>query len=460
MDEPILREQIAALEAEAEASTLNAWATGRDTAAPPQIIYLCPTNACNHRCITCANPVTIRAGRGNRGVMDLDLFKRLVDQLPPGRRRIYLQKTGEPLLHPQIGEMLRYLRAARPDYEIALHTNASKLRGEIVETIIDCADFFSLSIFGFDQARYAAAHGKDDFQIFHANVEAFYQRWLRAQRRPKIYFDVVRNAHNAHLSPEEIFALLQARYPAFNVGVHFPFNFQGVLPQFDLEVFDRLKQADMPACVWPWVMMVIHWDGKLGYCVGDAYEEAFLGDATQTPLMALWNGPAYRAFRRGHAERRFDDLAQEGILCGHCNWLFGLKSQSAENLCLEARAATPSPVEHLEGGMAVTGEQHLALGLRSFLRGELPQAMHALTLAEIVSRDAALQTTARRWQGRVREVWSQRAPMETWEAALNEEGLSLATVHLTHYGVSAHPEARASDGHEQIGGVTVKKGGL
>ncbi len=390
--------------------------------------------------------------------MELELFEEILKQLPPGRRRIYLQKTGEPLLHPQIGEMLRLLREARPEYEIALHSNASHLSGEKIPLLLRYADFVSFSIFGFDPERYAAAHGRDDFQRFHRNLGAFYEAWRKVDRRPKVYFDVVRCPENAGLSPEEIFQALQSRYPAFNVGLHFPFNFQGVLPGYDLDAFKHLSQEQFPVCIWPWVMAVIHWDGKLGYCVGDAYETAFLGDLRKDSLMDLWNGPAYRAFRRGHLERAFDRLAQEEIHCGRCNWLFGLKSQSAENLCLTQRKESSDPLEALPGGTPVSGAQHLELGLRRLQRGELAEAMRAFVLAELLNEDLAERAQA--WQVRVRKIWTRRADLESWESALNQEGLSLATVHQSHYSLSKDPLAQISDAHQRLGEIILKEGDL
>jgi MoaA/NifB/PqqE/SkfB family radical SAM enzyme len=55
---------------------------------------------CNFTCFYCA-------GRNLRqGHMDLDLFQKILHQLPPGRHRISLQGEGEPTLHPRFWDMV------------------------------------------------------------------------------------------------------------------------------------------------------------------------------------------------------------------------------------------------------------------------------------------------------------------------------------------------------------------
>ena len=456
-----------ALESACEGSALYAWAHGRPTVDEfAQVIYLCPTNVCNHRCITCASPYVLRKGRRadgskQRGFMDWDLFERVVDQLPPGKRRLYLQKTGEPLMHPRIFDMMAHLKRERPDYELALHTNASRLTPEATEAVLKHTDFFSISVFGFDAETYRAVHGRDHYGRFLENVAAFHEAYVGATRRPKVYFDVVLNEHIAHMTPDDIAGELQARFPAFNVGVHFPFNFQGFVPGLDNGVFDQLSPDRYPVCIFPWVMAVVHWDGRVGYCVGDALEHAELGHVDEASLTEIWNSAPYQRFRALHAARDWEALAKLDIHCGRCNWLFSFKSQSAQNVCLVGQRTWASPDETFPNGIVVGADAHQRAGLLNYLRGEVAEGLKSFTMAELCAEDDAARASARRWQGELRTVLERRAYQSEWERALGADGLSLSTVHVSKYAISALQNDLVAPNHASLdGGLSVKRAGL
>ena len=69
-----------------------------------------------------------------------------------------------------------------------------------------------------------------------------------------------------------------------------------------------LKRSDSGSpwslCRRPWTVMYITANGRaLPCCIAPfsqrGYENYTLGDATQQSLREIWNGPAYRDFRRG-----------------------------------------------------------------------------------------------------------------------------------------------------------------
>ena len=281
-----------ALQKNCEESALYAWSQGKDICPqPPSIIYLCPTNICNHNCCTCGYPHMRKGkkadGTQQRGYMNLDLFKKIVSDLPRGYRRVYLQKTGESLLHPSITEMMRILHHERPEYERAIHTNCSVLRPPTFNALLEHMNFISLSIFGFDEESYHKAHGIDHFNKVMNNIDRFHKAWLSSSHRPKVYFDVVRNIHNQHLTNDAIFDFLKKRFPAFCTGIHFPFNFQGLVSDYHNKVFENLDKKYFPRCIHPWDMFTILWDGKVGYCVGDPQEKTFLGDLNSQSVMEV-----------------------------------------------------------------------------------------------------------------------------------------------------------------------------
>ena len=96
---------------------------GADAAAPEEL-YLEVTNRCNLRCTTCPQYFGMEERfhtlTWERFVEITDQFSRL--------RRVVLHGIGEPLLNPELGRMIRHLKA-RGAY-VLFNTNGLLLRGK------------------------------------------------------------------------------------------------------------------------------------------------------------------------------------------------------------------------------------------------------------------------------------------------------------------------------------------
>ncbi|MGB9588801.1 MAG: radical SAM protein, partial [Armatimonadota bacterium] len=66
---------------------------------PPTRIWVEPTDYCTLQCKFCGNRLLRDE---ERGFMDLELFRQLVDEASGKVHQLNLFHRGEPLLHPQI----------------------------------------------------------------------------------------------------------------------------------------------------------------------------------------------------------------------------------------------------------------------------------------------------------------------------------------------------------------------
>lgn len=82
-------------------------------------IYIEITNVCNLNCSFCPPH-----NRENR-FMNLEKFKLVLEKIKPYTQYIYLHVKGEPLLHPQFDQFVKY--AYDEGFKINLTTNATKL---------------------------------------------------------------------------------------------------------------------------------------------------------------------------------------------------------------------------------------------------------------------------------------------------------------------------------------------
>ncbi|GAI91258.1 unnamed protein product, partial [marine sediment metagenome] len=86
--------------------------------------------------------------------MDFDFFKRIIDDASQiGVKTIHLYLHGESLLHPQLVEMISYIKSK--NLEFNLTTNGMLLNKEKIELIlhsgVSSADHIVFSILGYSK---------------------------------------------------------------------------------------------------------------------------------------------------------------------------------------------------------------------------------------------------------------------------------------------------------------------
>jgi len=100
----------------------------------PGIVDIELTNLCNLACGFCLRPSMRRPG----GVMDINVFKRVIDELAgfdfPEWGKVVLAGFGEPTLHPCFVEAAEY--AASRDLPLRIYTNGTRLEGEIRRALL------------------------------------------------------------------------------------------------------------------------------------------------------------------------------------------------------------------------------------------------------------------------------------------------------------------------------------
>ncbi len=103
--------------------------------APPVCLYLEVTNRCNLLCETCPRTFEDLEPPAD---MSMELFRRIVDQVP-GVRRVVLHGVGEPMLVKHLPDMIRYLKAR--GVHVLFNTNGTLLaprkHAEIIDTGLD-----------------------------------------------------------------------------------------------------------------------------------------------------------------------------------------------------------------------------------------------------------------------------------------------------------------------------------
>jgi hypothetical protein len=139
----------------------------RDLNVPqlPSRLYIECTAACNISCAqACCAPETGITRTRNAGMLDFDLFTKVVDEAGPSLVRIDFFNYGEAFLHKRAVEMCEYIKSRFPHIYLYTSTNGLALKDDQVRRLVHSGiDEVTFSIDGATAESYAKYRQRGDF---------------------------------------------------------------------------------------------------------------------------------------------------------------------------------------------------------------------------------------------------------------------------------------------------------
>src|SRR4051812_27559635 len=136
-----------------------------NVAALPSRLYIECTAACNISCAqACCAPETGITRTRQAGMLDFELFSRVIDEAGPSLGRIDFFNYGEAFLHKRAIEMCEYIKARYPNIYLYTSTNGLALTEDQVRRLVRSGiDEVTFSIDGATPASYAKYRQRGDF---------------------------------------------------------------------------------------------------------------------------------------------------------------------------------------------------------------------------------------------------------------------------------------------------------
>ena len=273
----------------------------------PGVIIVDATNVCNLRCPVC--PTTFAMTR-KRGMMKLEVFKRIVDDFRGRKERpsIYFNFSGEPTLNPELPEFIRY--AAEAGHETFLSTNATRLDAPMCEALIKSGlARVNLCMDGFSKKAQETYRVRSEFEQVKGNIERFLSiRRNLGQAKP---FAVLQTLLTSY-SENQIQAMTewaagagfdQIRYKTFSLGSYTSEEEKRRYSHFLPTRPDLLRHPtddERLTCMAPRGQSVVFWNGDLGLCCIDYDRMVELPNIGEKGFIAAWmSRPALKARKRG-----------------------------------------------------------------------------------------------------------------------------------------------------------------
>jgi MoaA/NifB/PqqE/SkfB family radical SAM enzyme len=274
------------------------------TRPPLSSVVIEVTNHCNLDCSMCANRHIARP----KGFISRDVLDRALANTYEGAfRNILMFAVGEPLLHPELPDLLR--AAAARTNRLSLSTNAVALnrRPELAERIMGSGvNHFHISADGFDAESYERVRKGARFEDLLACMAMF--KNTRDLRNPSLPIEVQYCLVREH-GLDDLAKALDVFEPYADLVVFKPMNNQGhtsIRNRPDQQILGKPFFRDAPVpCPLLWYGPTVLWDGRVSACCRD-YDGSFvMGDLHHQSLPEIWHGAAFRTLRKDHQHRRF-----------------------------------------------------------------------------------------------------------------------------------------------------------
>jgi hypothetical protein len=140
----------------------------------PARLYVECTAACNISCFqACCAPETGITRTREAGMLDFDLFKRVIDEAGPSLGRIDFFNYGEAFLHKRAVEMCEYIKVGFPHVYLYTSTNGLAFTDDAVRRLVRSGiDEVTFSIDGATAASYARYRQRGNFERAVAAMQA------------------------------------------------------------------------------------------------------------------------------------------------------------------------------------------------------------------------------------------------------------------------------------------------
>lgn len=244
-------------------------------------------------------------------------FHRVIDELANSLSYLTFYFQGEPFLHPNFLEMVKY--ASAKGIYTATSTNAHFLNEEqAYHTVKSGLDRIIISIDGTTQETYQSYRvGGQLSKVIEGTKNLLRFRKELKSRTPHVIFQFLVVRPNEH-QIDDVHALAQTLgvdqvilktaqiYDYENGSDLIPLNekFSRYLKGGDGKY--SIKNSMLSHCWKMWHSCVITWDGKVVPCCFDKDAHYVMGDLQQSSFREIWEGEQYVNFRKTLLRSRED----------------------------------------------------------------------------------------------------------------------------------------------------------
>lgn len=279
-------------------------------------------NECNEACLFCrSNDGTIFNYDDEKtpipkGKLDIDVYKKIIDQTYDNLVLSVPYINGEPLLSKDVYTAIEYAHKKKVGTLIA--SNGIILNEKNINKLIDSGlDFLKVHISGMTNEVHQIEHRKGDVYKILNNIKNLVKVCKQRNYKMLIMLDWIDYKHNKHQFNEA---------KKFAMDLDIIFNVRAGNPKGLEEKEDKQYNPNkLPLgerCIWLWTVLTVDWNGALYPCcdhvvfgLAEAYKIIKSKDQLEEFTIAnLWNGEKVKTMRRIHIKKGREPIP----ICAQC----------------------------------------------------------------------------------------------------------------------------------------------
>ena len=280
----------------------------RQVPSIPASVMIELNNTCNLHCKMCGT----KSARRKKGNMDISDYRRVIEEVSQlGIRNVTLYTHGEPLLYPNLPDVVRI--AKEKNLTVSISTNGNLLSEELGRELLSAGlDVLRYSVEGASKLSYEKIRIGGNFNRLFSNMQQFKKLRDRHRSRTAIHLNTVVMAETEH----ELESFIRLYSPIVD-SMHFGLlsNQAGSYRKFDFSSIKSVSNNKKSPCSLLWKTFIVNWDLTASACCIDFHGELQVGNLREESLQEVWLGERYQHFRDLHQRGLYGEMP----LCGKCN---------------------------------------------------------------------------------------------------------------------------------------------
>jgi wyosine [tRNA(Phe)-imidazoG37] synthetase (radical SAM superfamily) len=271
----------------------------------PPCVQIEPSSLCNYRCVMCYQ--TDRKFFSNQnesmGMMTIDMFRQLIDELEGKVEAITLASRGEPLLNKNFPAMLEYCKGKF--LALKVNTNASLLNEKMVHSLLSNeVQTVVFSIDAADKETYEKIRVNGVFEKILRNLELF--KNIQTKHYPESR--TITRVSGVKINEKQDISQMGEMWADFAEIV----AFVNYTPWQNS--YDNLENDIVEPCTEFWRRMFIWQDGTVNPCDYDYRSTLSQWKIQNTTVREVWRSKVYEEMRGTHLSGRRSEMSP----CNRC----------------------------------------------------------------------------------------------------------------------------------------------
>jgi radical SAM protein with 4Fe4S-binding SPASM domain len=258
---------------------------------PPHLLIE-PVSTCNLRCPFCFQTDKTFTRKPFMGVMEFDFFKKIVDEADQlGIGAVTLASRGEPTLHKNLKDMLKYLGTKKNIHEIKLNTNATFLNTELAHEIFkNKISQVVISADHYEKEKFEKLRKNSNFEKIVNNVDNLYKiRENYTHSNTEIRISGIE--FNENTNKEKFHQFWIKRSDHVTLGK--------ALERWDT-YNNTIDEKTNDPCETLWDRMYVWFDGKVNPCDADYKSYLSYGNLKKNSIKEVWQSTIISKTRCAH----------------------------------------------------------------------------------------------------------------------------------------------------------------